>query len=78
MAAGVISISVGAFSGCTSLTSVTIGDSIAYIRECAFEGCDSLTDVYYGGSASQWEQINIDILDNGNDPLLNAAIHYNS
>ena len=75
---GVTSIDVGAFSGCTRLTSVTLGDSVTYIDKYAFEDCDSLTDVYYGGSESQWEQIKIDIWDNGNDPLLNATIHYNS
>jgi len=44
----------------------------------AFEECTNLTDVYYSGSESQWKSIDIDDSDNGNDPLLNATIHYNS
>ena len=31
-----------AFDGCTSLTSVTIGNGVTSIGEAAFEGCDSL------------------------------------
>ena len=35
----------GAFSGCTSLTSVTIPDSVTNIGNYAFNGCTSLTSV---------------------------------
>ena len=34
-----------AFYGCTSLTSVTIGNSVTSIGECAFSDCTSLTSV---------------------------------
>ena len=34
-----------AFSGCTSLTSITIPDSVTSIGENAFSGCDSLTSI---------------------------------
>ena len=46
--AGSVCESIGsyAFSGCTSLTSVTIPDSVTSIGEGAFSGCTSLTDVY--------------------------------
>ena len=39
------SIHIYAFSGCSSLTSVTIGDSVTSIGSAAFEGCSSLTSV---------------------------------
>jgi hypothetical protein len=41
----VTSIGEWAFSGCTSLTSVTIGNGVTSIRWWAFGGCTSLTSV---------------------------------
>ena len=38
-------ISEDAFSYCTSLTSVVIGDSVAFIGERAFRGCSSLLEI---------------------------------
>ena len=71
----VTSLGIYAFSNCNSLTSVTIGDSVINIGGWTFWNCDSLTDVYYAGSAEEWANIDIS---NGNDPLLNANIHFNS
>ncbi len=34
-----------AFTGCTALTSITIGDGITKIEGCAFSGCTSLTSI---------------------------------
>ncbi len=44
----VSSIEVGAFYGCTSLTSVTIPDSVTEIGYGAFGGCTSLTSITIG------------------------------
>lgn len=64
-----------AFAGCTGLASIVIPESVTKIEWSAFRECNNLKDVYYIGSQKQWEQIQIAEY---NEPLLNAAIHFNS
>ena len=72
----VTSIGWNAFKGCTGLTGITIPDGVTSIDYGAFEDCTGLKDVYYSGTQEQWNKINIDYDNNGNDPLKNATIHY--
>ena len=73
----VTTIGAYAFTYCDNLKSITIGDSVTTIGYAAFYDCDSLSDVYYLGTEEQWNAISIDNTHNGNDPLLNAIIHFN-
>ena len=47
----VTGIGTNAFSGGTSLTSVTIGNSVTSIGSYAFSGCTNLTEIYFQGNA---------------------------
>ena len=53
---GVTIIGNSAFSGCSSLTSVTISNSVTTIRGYAFSGCISLTSVTIPNSVTTIEQ----------------------
>lgn len=52
-------ISDNAFNGCSSLKSVTIGDSVTRIGNEAFLGCSSLKSVYYFGNEEEWGNVSI-------------------
>ena len=53
----VISIGSELFQDYTSLTSITIPDSVEVIGTNAFSGCTSLQSVYYTGTIEEWAQI---------------------
>ncbi len=72
---GTKTIVYGSFSGCSSLTSITIPDSVISIDDYTFSGCKSLKEVYFKGTETQWQAIDIGY---SNDELKNATIHYNS
>ena len=72
---GISTIEFSTFGSCTKLSSVIISKSVTTIEEGAFSDCYNLVDVYYDGSEEDWSNIDID---DGNDPLLNTTIHYNS
>lgn len=71
---GVTSIGYYSFAYNPNLSSVIIPESVTYIDEGAFGGDDGLSDVYYKGSTEQWAQVAVE---QENDCLINANIHYN-
>jgi len=70
----VISIGEAAFLDCDALTKIIIGNGTTSIGYYAFSGCHVLKDVFYSGTEEEWGNISID---EGNNYLTNANIHYN-
>lgn len=66
----------GAFSGCSGLTSVTIGNGVISIGSSVFSGCAWLDKIYYQGTAEDWNRI--DIENTYNDKLTSATRYYYS
>ncbi len=73
---GVTSIDSHTFAYCTNLISITIPYSVTRIEAWAFSNCTNLNTVYYGGTEENWNEIDIEIIENYlyNDCLLNANI----
>ena len=53
LAEGTLGFAEYAFSGCTSLTNITIPNSVTSIAEYAFNGCTSLTDIIIPNSVTE-------------------------
>jgi len=64
-----------AFDYCSNLTQIFISEGVKSIGKDAFAYCNSMTDIYYSGNEEEWKKIKID---EGNDPIAAATIHYNS
>ena len=63
-----------AFYKCSSLTSITIPNSVTSIGYYAFYGCSSLENVYYNGTIEDW--FNIEFSDYGSNPMSYAKHIY--
>ena len=70
---GVTALGGGAFTGCADLRWIALPASLTSIGEFTFFDCTALKDVYYAGTQAQWDGI---ILTEGNEPLRDASIHF--
>ena len=59
----------------SNITRIVLPKGLSEIGYGAFIDCDNITDVYYMGSQNEWNAVKIDEL---NESVLNADIHYNS
>ena len=63
-----------AFYWCDNITNVIFGKNVTSIGLAAFNECTNITDIYYPGTINEWNEIAIE---DGNEPILEANIHYN-
>ena len=71
---GVTQIGYRSFYNCTYLNSIYIPKSVKQIANSAFALSPGLHTVYYEGTASQWQDIDIGVL---NTYLTNSTFYYN-
>ena len=66
-------ISENAFMACHGLKSLRISEGMTDIKKSAFSYCMNLEEIFYSGTEEQWKQI---VIDDDNEYLVNAKIHY--
>ena len=67
-------INDSAFYNCDNLINLTIGTGVKEIGAWIFCESENFCNIYYGGSKTQWNKI---LIDDNNEELFNATIHYN-
>ena len=70
----VTSIGNGAFSGCSSLTKVTIPDNVTSIGDSAFSGCSSLTNISVNENNQSYKSIDGNLYTKDGKTLIQYAI----
>ncbi len=65
------------FQNCSNLAVVYVGKHLEQINYYAFKDCNKLKDVYYEGSREDWQKIEIDWKQYGNDPIKKVHVHFN-
>ena len=73
--AGLTTLQSYLFRDCTGLRAVALPAELTRVGSSCFLGCSALTDVYFAGTEEQWSAVTVM---SGNDPLTNAAMHYNA
>ena len=63
----------GAFSGCTTLSEITIYPSLLYIGKDVFKGCVYLDKINFIGTKEQFDKI---VVDSGNEKFLSATVEF--
>lgn len=63
------------FVYCLNLSEIYIPASITSVEQSAFGTCEKLQTVYFGGTEEEWNNITVG---EGNEPLKNATVIFNS